>query len=502
MEENMKIKLLSFALALVMLLGTAVLFASCENGTTPEVTTEANVTTEAPVTDAPVTEVLPGSISKDFGDYTFKVLLVSRSNRPPHDLVFEDNGTVLDKAVYERNSALEENNGVIVEATQYIDSTNYAANAAILQQMYISNEALYDYTVCHTYSLAPYVTAGYLYDMESIDSLDLTNPWWDKTINDGVRIAGSVFFTSGDISLHINDYMYCVIFNKDLYRTKITDGTNVYKLVEEGKWTLDELARLASQVSEDLNADDVLDSNDMYGLMTWCDELYASVQAAGERVAKVNEDGYIEFTLQNERVYAIVDKFSAMEQSDWCINFQTMTGGVSWPNVFSNGQAMFFMSLFNEISRFRDMDSNYGILPNPKYDENQENWYSTFSAGLANFVAMPFVQEDAERTGAIMDLMGYYSSSTTVPAYYVKTLEGERIRDEESKFCLDIIFNNKFVDIGHYYRIANFNTDMYNYVKNEQYGAFASLVQSKIKVAEAAIKSLNNSIEKLKDQFN
>ena len=100
-----------------------------------------------------------------------------------------------------------------------------------------------------------------------------------------------------------------------------------------------------------------------------------------------------------------------------------------------------------------------------------------------------------------MDLMGYYSSSTTVPAYYVKTLEGEKIRDEESKFCLDIIFENKFVDIGHYYRIANLNTAMYQYVLNDQFGAFASTVQQRLSTANAAVKSLNNAIEKMKDQY-
>ncbi len=495
-------KILSFALALLMLMSTVTLLASCGEKTPGNDTDPTGDTTPAPVvTDAPVTEVLPGSIEKDFDDYTFKILLVSRSTRCPKDLVFEDNGTILDKAVYDRNAKLEETNGVIIEATQQIDSTNYAQNAQAIPQMYISNEALYDYTVCHTYSLVPFVTAGYLYDMESLDSLDLTNPWWDQTINDGVRIADSIYFTSGDISLHINDYMYCVIFNKDLYKEEITDGTDVYKLVEEGKWTLDELSRLCSQVSEDLNADDILDSNDKYGLMTWCDELYASIQAAGERVAKVNEDGYLEFTLQNERVYSIVDKFSTIEQSDWCINFQTMTGGVSWPNVFINGQAMFFMSLFNEVSRFRDMDANYGILPNPKYDENQKDWYCTFSAGLANFCAMPFVQDDAERTGAILDLLGYYSSSTTVPAYYTKTLEGEKIRDEESKFCLDIIFDNKFVDVGHYYTIAKLNTAMYSYVKDQQFGSFASTVQTRLRSAEVEIKKINSDIEKLKEQY-
>ena len=94
-----------------------------------------------------------------------------------------------------------------------------------------------------------------------------------------------------------------------------------------------------------------------------------------------------------------------------------------------------------------------------------------------------------------------YSSKTTVPAYYTKTLEGEKIRDEESKFCLDIIFGNKFVDVGHYYKIAGLNTDMYNYVFNGKFGSFASLVQGKLRSAELTVKNLNKSIEKLKEQY-
>ena len=77
--------------------------------------------------------------------------------------------------------------------------------------------------------------------------------------------------------------------------------------------------------------------------------------AAGERVAKVNDQGLIELTLGNPRVTDIVDKFTSIEQADWSINFQTMTGGKGWPAIFSEGNAMFLMSLFNEVSRFRDM---------------------------------------------------------------------------------------------------------------------------------------------------
>ena len=147
------------------------------------------------------------------------------------------------------------------------------------------------------------------------------------------------------------------------------------------------------------------------------------------------------------------------------------------------------------------METDYGILPNPRYEATQDRWYCTFSAGLASVVAMPFVQEDPERTGEILELANYYSSKTTSPAYYTKTLVGEKIRDDESSFCLDIIFNNKFVDIGHYFQIASLNVEMYNYVQSQKSGAFASLISSKMRAANVIVNTLNKKIEDLKKLY-
>jgi len=495
------VTLVSLLLAFVMLLGSVTLFASCgeKEPAVGDTTDGSVVTTLPPETEPAETTVGPleENATANFNNYTFKILFATRSTRAPNDFTFNDDGTVFDKSVYDRNAYLEEH-GVVIEETRSVGDNH--GGYETLAKMNSTNDPLYDFAVVHTYKMTPAATAGFLYDMTEVSTLDLEKPWWDQTFNDGVRIAGCIFYTTGDFSHAVDDYMYCVIFNKDMYEEKVTDGTDVYELVRQGTWTLDELARLASLVSEDVNADDKMDANDKYGLMTWCDELYASIQAAGERVAKVNDEGFIEFTLQNERVYNIVDKFSAMEQSDWCINFQTMAG-TSFVNTFSEGRAMFFMSLFNEVSRFRNMETDYGILPNPRFDTNQKEWYCTFSAGLAAVSGMPFIQEDAERTGAILDLAGYYSSFTTSPAYYTKTLVGEKVRDEESAFCLDIIFDNKFVDIGHYHTIASLNSDMYSYVKDKKFGSFSSTVQTKARAANIAIKQLNKQIEKLKELY-
>ncbi|MBQ7171713.1 MAG: hypothetical protein IJR89_05500 [Clostridia bacterium] len=490
-------RFLSAFLALLLFLGSVLLLASCQKDPAdPKGTSDLTAPQETLPEES---DVLPVNPDAKYEDYSFKILVATRSSRPPQDFLYKDDQSVMDKAIYDRNATLLEKHGVLLDVDERIGK--HQEGGALLEKSYSASDPMYDYAVVHTYTLAPIASNGELYDMSEIPTLDLTKPWWDQTMTAGVKIAGSVFFTSGDVSHCVDDYMYCVIFNKAMYQEKVPNGPDVYELVREGKWTLDALAEVCSGVKDDLNGDDIMDSNDQYGLELWCDEMYASIQAAGERVAKVNDDGLIELTLGNPRVTDIVDKFTSIEQADWSINFQTMTGGKGWPAIFSEGNAMFLMSLFNEVSRFRDMDTDYGILPNPRFDEKQDRWYCTFSAGLASVSCVPYVLADVERTGTVLDLLGYYSSQTTSPAYYQKTLVGEKVRDEESAFCLDIIFKNKFGEIGHYYTIGNLNTVMYNYVKNGQSGAWASTYEAARSAAEARVAQLNAQIEKLKKQY-
>ena len=251
--------------------------------------------------------------------------------------------------------------------------------------------------------------------------LNLSAPWWDQTVNEGVGIAGAIFFTSGDISHAVDDYMYCVIFNKEMYNTTITDGTDVYELVRNGTWTLDAMTKIllpgqrGPQRRRTRWTQTTLRAYDL--VRPRCLRPY---RRAGERLAKVNEDGLIEYTLQTSGSTNIVYAFlKDRTRARVCINFQTMTGGVSWPNVFSNNQAMFLMSLFNEVSRFRDMEGQTTAYPQPRVMRKSGTLVLHASApDLQTSPVCPDIRKDAERTGAILDLLGYYSEDTTSPAYY------------------------------------------------------------------------------------
>jgi len=94
------------------------------------------------------------------------------------------------------------------------------------------------------------------------------------------------------------------------------------------------------------------------------------------------------------------------------------------------------------------MESDFGIIPLPKYDEAQETYYTATHPQYVSFMTIPVTNAEPERTGKIMEAMNAYSTEYVVPAVYQTTLVGKVIRDEESEEMLDIIFASRNFDIS------------------------------------------------------
>lgn len=490
-------KFVSLLLAVTFVLSIAVLMSSCNNSGDDSTAPSTNT----PTGENPEVEDLPERMDVNFEGYEFKILISNRAVNTPNDFdASKDTDSAMGMAIAKRNLAMEEKYGVKIGLVETDFSTSHKAVEKIEKQ-YSSQTNDYDMGVINTYAVAPLTTDGMLYDLNTVPYLDLSHSWWDQTVVNDLTIQDSIYYVCGDITTTVDDFMYCVIFNKEMYKQYVTDGTNVYDLVAQGKWTLDELLRLSKKVAPDSNGDGVMDSRDTYGLLTWYDELYASVQAGGGRVAQVNDDGKIELCLYNSRNLEIISKYMELETSASTINFQNtpkMVEGATWSKMFTNNQAMFLMYTLNKVSLLRDMETAYGILPNPKFNAEQDRWYCTFSAGLAAFVCIPGYQDDIDRTGNIIELFGYEASSTVKDGYYEKTLKGTHVRDDESIDSLGVILDNKFVDVGHYYRVGGLNNALYNVAKSGAAGSFAAEYEACRTVAENDIITINEQFAALK----
>ena len=486
----------AFALLAGILLS---LFTACGDGKTPPPSTSGNDPSDTSASDSSTTGIYD-TIKHDvyYNDMDFNVLLTGNSIHTPDDFTIQQTGTVMSEAVFQKNSIMADKYGVIIKAMTDFGSSNQGET--LMRRANTAGENDYQLCILSGYTCSSLATEGILYDLSEMPNIDLTNTWWDQTAVRDLSIAKSVFFITGSLSTAIDDFTFCVLFNKEIFRSKINDGTDLYQLAREGKWTLDVFQRLCSLVSEDLNADDVMDDQDAYGVILWDDELLGQMKAGGEKIATVNEEGLIELTLYSERSDAIVNQFVNLANSEYAYNFQHRAGGSDWAKMFNNDQALFLMTMFNECYRFRNMDTYYGILPQPRFTEDQE-WYSPFAVWHSAFICVPSVCTDTESVGIITELLGYHSEEKLIPACYDKTLNGTYIRDDESSDMLDIIFHNRIYDIGHLYRIASLQESITNLLRNNKPTVLSGLYQSTKRASETIITNLNKSIEKLKSDY-
>lgn len=487
-------KLTCVLMLLVMLLSSV----AC-GGNTPSVgeTTDPSVTTAPAVTDAPETtepQELP-EIPEDasFDGHTFNWL--TGGNVVYNDFDFDDTAsTVLDFAQFKRKTTVEELLDIVIESEKAHSGGSFGngPGAQKIKQAVSANETVYDAANIGGYDVANLTTTNQLYELNSLTYVDLSKSWWDQNANKDLSVNGLMFFTFGEISGSRSESTFVIYYNKNLGETK--GLTAPYDIVEDGKWTIDYFAAMCRTVSEDLDGNDIIDHNDRFGLYCWDDAMMGIMASTGTRVCTINDDGVMELTLYSEASEETFNKFSSLiYDKECCLAYQRYTSvGFNAPKGWQNDQALFYATANVNTQRFVEMESDFSILPYPKLDENQDRYYTTVAPYLSQFICVPLIQENEERTSIIVETLAYYGQQILTPALYEKTEKGSQIRDEDTARMLDIIYDSYMFDVGYYYQIGGYNERLMDLFRAYDLG-FTSMYERNKKVAEAKLKLVNSS---------
>ncbi|NLB16282.1 MAG: hypothetical protein GX827_05660, partial [Clostridiales bacterium] len=100
-----------------------------------------------------------------------------------------------------------------------------------------------------------------------------------------------------------------------------------------------------------------------------------------------------------------------------------------------------------ELRKFED---DYGVLPLPKYDEAQSEYYTLVDGG-ADILTVPSNAVNTELIGAVVEIMSAFSYNEFVPTYMNVALEQKGTRDEESIKMLRSILDSRVIDFGYLY---------------------------------------------------
>ena len=115
-----------------------------------------------------------------------------------------------------------------------------------------------------------------------------------------------------------------------------------------------------------------------------------------------------------------------------------------------NDQTIFTTWMLTGVNYLRDMQSDFGIIPMPKLDENQAE-YKTYVHDGTTVFCIPTTTPDADMSAAVLEAMCAETYRTVTPAYFETVLKDKYARDSETSQMLDIIAASVYLDIGYIY---------------------------------------------------
>ncbi len=441
-------------LALLLAAFVSVALTAC--GDTPAETT---VTTE-PVETTPAEDALGIPLTADFGNAEFRIL--SAGNTAHEEFTFDEESSLpLENARYRHKAKVEEAYKInITQDVEVAYSSGGGPGFLAISKQVTSGDCDYDLALIAGYDVSVLAYNGYLYNLGAVPGIDLSKSWWDRNAVESLSIRDVTFFTTGEITTSDNDYAFVTIFNK-----KLVDDYQLedpYELVHNNEWTIEKMASMAKMIGEDLNQDGVMNLEDRVGLMVWDDSIVGIVNAAGQRCCTINESGAIELTIYNETTLAALEDYYSIAYDDaHALRYQRIVKSQAEERGFWKGDhALFWLTWMGHVPALREMESDFGILPMPKLSPEQENYHSTIAPYHSQYICVPLIQNDVERTGIVTEALAYYGKQIVTPAYYDISLTGQSLRDEESEEMLDIVFDSLMYDIGYCYQVGPYNKQL------------------------------------------
>lgn len=401
------------------------------------------------------TKIEPNLPEADYDGYTFRMLGKGRTMQhwQSKDLTADEmNGELINDAVFTRNSLISDKYNVkFVEyaVADYLNQQNEITTSVQAGTDEYDMAALKPEAV-----VSSFINKGYIVNLSTVPHMDLTMPWYDQNSISQMSLGGKVFAVMGDMLTMDDDATAAVFFNKKLAESNSLP--NLYEMVNSGTWTIDKLTEFAAVAANDTNGDGKMDEkNDTWGALSEYASTFALISGSGYTMITKDDNDTPTDTSMDEHYVAMYEKVLKL-QNNWDITlYAESVGGYSdvWSQcmdiTFQSDRALFNVCWLNRASLFREMETDFGIIPMPKYDENQESYYSFVHMYCANCIIIPKTNPDLDRTGVIIEALSAASTDTLKPAYYDKALKGKASRDSESSAMLDIIFSTRIFDLGY-----------------------------------------------------
>lgn len=394
----------------------------------------------------------------DFGGETVKIFYGSNAVRNEFDP--DLTGEIVNDSFYYRNRKVEELMNVSFE-WKGMDALSSHANEYVSHAGAMTGAGEgFDIYAATRRAMVQLLTKGYLQDFNLIQDgyIDLSKPWYFTTAErEDLTIGGANFLAAGDISANAILQMNVIFYNVGLAESY--GHKDVVSKVEEGKWTLDTLIELSKVAYVDFDGSGNKSDADLYGFTQAqylnSDAFYSGsglqffkIDPTGDNFVFHSDDMTSQKAVElNKKLFAFFDAPSSYTGTPYSLD-----GKYTLP--FVSGGAMFCHAVLASADvggELSTLDFEYGILPIPKYDENQEQHVTTLSNhavywGINNYLE----KERSLMSSAVIETMAQRGYMEVTPALFEATMKMRFTSESKSKAAdmFELIRDSVRIDVG------------------------------------------------------
>jgi hypothetical protein len=442
-------------------------------------------------------KILPNLPEKDFGGYEFKVITsdyIADPNMAQEIGAEEEKGEPINDAIYGRNKKIEDQyNVTITEILHERDSMNTSVRKAVL-----AGDNAYDLICGNIRELGIMAQRRELLDLTKVNYLDLGKPLYDQNAAADLSVGNRLFFAVGELQISNKDGTWSILFNKKLVRELGLEDP--YQLVRSGNWTMDKCFELAAAANKDVNGDGVMNEEDQWGMLGEGFNIVALMNGSGTRFVRKDENDlpyYAGYTQRDIDIFEkgaeyLGDKDKSMLAENYSSRYSNVWQDLINP-IFATDRILFFFTSLSRVTWHRSSETDFGILPTPKYDKEQANYVNTVSVWMASGMGMPVTLggEDLDRSATVTEAMNAESMYTLTPAYYDIQLKTKLTRDDESAEMLDIIFGNRIYSTPQLYDWGGLNSTLQGLLSNNNRNFVSAIEKIEDKIRKDIEKTIS-----------
>ncbi|MDD4772437.1 MAG: extracellular solute-binding protein [Eubacteriales bacterium] len=356
-------------------------------------------------------------------------------------------GDVLDDTVYARNRFIEEQFNIeLVVAIDTMDTI-----ATTIRTVIMAGEDAHDAMYCRGDQIGPLITEKYFYNLFEIPELNLSETWWDQTVikEGSIGKDEALYFAASDMSLIGFQGTWIIYFNENMLAD--IGLQTPYESVRSGSWTLDEFGKYI-KAGANLNGDNSFawnaSGNAVYGYSSYNAGTAALLIGTGERFILKDDNGYPYFAMETPRFYEISEQIAAMLAVEGEYHDANDSDGIHhYEQLLMSDRALMIAAEIKAADVFREMDDTFGVVPIPKFEEAQQQYYCLqFQQTL--LITIPITNLNTRQAGIILDAFSYQSYEDLMPVFYDVTVSQKGLRNDESIEMLGIIRDTRFFNVG------------------------------------------------------